>query len=279
MRRLVIAYCVAATSVLVACVDSTGPGLPAGAQRMDPPAIYAEWWRMTEACSARTGDFSDITWYVVPGAHSITSGDARQVQGIWIADNSIVIAGESVRSGPLVRHEMLHGIRKQGSHPRGDFVDRCGGIVACEAGCLHEEQAPEPDPTAMVVDPADMEIEASVWPASASASDPEGYLRLTITVRNPGSQSVIVRLPESGDAGPSASFSFEIEALGWLMDFDERAWAPEVTRFAAGQTRQHVFDFWTAGMVWQWPLAAGAYEFRGAYGERWASPASVTVTP
>lgn len=265
-------------SLLAGCRE-LGPGLPAGAERMDPPPVYAEWWRMTEACSARSGDFSEISWYVVPGARAISSGDTREVQGIWMGNNGIVIAGESVRSGPLVRHEMLHAIRQQGSHPRGDFVDRCGGVVACEKECLDKEKAPHPDPTALVVDTSKMEIEISVWPVIASASDPEGYLRLTVTARNPSSRSVIVRLPESGDAGPSASFSWEIRTRGSTMWLDERAWAPEVTRFGPGETKQHVFDFWTTGTSWQWPLAAGTHEFRGAYGDRWASPVSVTIAP
>lgn len=36
--------------LLGACEIATAP-LPHGAERFDPPAVYAQWWSLTEQCS------------------------------------------------------------------------------------------------------------------------------------------------------------------------------------------------------------------------------------
>lgn len=265
--------------LLAACDALTAPRLPAGAERMEPLPMYAEWWRMTEECSALGGDFSEVLWYSVPGARSISSGDERDKQGIWFPDGRIVLAGESVRSGPLVRHEMLHAIRKHGGHPRADFAGRCGGIVACDDACLTEGTPPRADPNALMVDPSALDISVAVTPQSPSASHMEGYFRMIVSVRNPGARAVIVRLPPSGDAGPPVSFSFEYMRDRYGVSYDERAWTEEVTRFGPGETWRHVFDFWASGIRWNSSMELGTYEFRGAYGDKWTPPVLVTIRP
>src|SRR5688572_23387395 len=57
MRRL---FWMPALLVLAACYDLFYAPLPDGAVRMAPLPVYAEWWRMTEQCSALGGDYSDI---------------------------------------------------------------------------------------------------------------------------------------------------------------------------------------------------------------------------
>jgi hypothetical protein len=272
--RVVSAACISVAG-LVACVDLTGPDLPAGAQRMDPPPYYAEWWRMTEQCSALGGDFERVRWYMVPRVNAFDDGLA----GKYLTNGGIVVAEGHVMDGPVVRHEMLHAIRKRGGHPRGDFVNRCGGIVSCEGSCLREGEAPARDLSATFVLPADMEISASVWPASASARNPDGYLRLTVSVRNPSSRTVIVRLPDPDWDGPPASFGRQVSTRGYVSTRHELALAPEVTHFGPGETRQHVFDFFTQGTDWQAALPPGTVSFRGAYGERWSAFVAASVTP
>lgn len=105
-------------AVLLGCGDPTAPGLPAGAVPMDAPTVYAEWWRLTESCSGLTGDFYAIQWYSVPGVLSFENG----IAGRWLPNGSIVLAGKHERDGPLVRHEMLHALRKRGGHQRDAFV-------------------------------------------------------------------------------------------------------------------------------------------------------------
>ncbi len=57
-RRLVL------LPLLGACAVSDS-GLPAGAERFEPPAVYAKWWALTEQCSRRSGDVRDVSWYRV----------------------------------------------------------------------------------------------------------------------------------------------------------------------------------------------------------------------
>jgi hypothetical protein len=129
--------------MLAGCELITGPRLPENAIRFDPPAVYAEWWRMTEQCSALGGDLSRVAWYVVP-APSVTSADGDEVQGLYLYGDRIVVSQNSMYSGHVVRHEMLHALLKGKGHPRADFVGRCGGVVACSVRCIAEGTAPAP---------------------------------------------------------------------------------------------------------------------------------------
>src|SRR5262245_66253739 len=75
------------------CQSMTDPGLPPGATRLTPPAVFTRWWAMTEACSGRRGDMSTVTWYVVTGSPSISDGHRSDLAGYYsVASNSIVLA-------------------------------------------------------------------------------------------------------------------------------------------------------------------------------------------
>ncbi|HKW09772.1 MAG TPA: hypothetical protein VJO33_05290, partial [Gemmatimonadaceae bacterium] len=53
--------------LLAACRDALSP-FPNDARPLVPtPIQYATWWRMTEACARRSGDFNAIRWYNVLG--------------------------------------------------------------------------------------------------------------------------------------------------------------------------------------------------------------------
>src|SRR5688572_7718188 len=148
--------------VVVACADLLGPRIPTAAVRIDPLPVYTEWWRMTEQCSGRTGDFRRIEWYVMPGVSGFSRGGLKDVQGM-ILDNRIVIAERSLKSGPLVRHEMLHALIGAEGHPRSEFIGRCGLVVACESGCPSELEAPPPPDSASGIVPSVLEVTGSVW--------------------------------------------------------------------------------------------------------------------
>ena len=101
--------------------------LPAGAEAMEAPAIYQDWWGKTEACSKRSGQFSRIEWYVVPGVTTFATDMGPKV-GLWIQNGSrvsIVVAGGYENHEMVVRHEMLHALLRQEGHPTVYFVDRC----------------------------------------------------------------------------------------------------------------------------------------------------------
>jgi len=75
-------------------------------QPFDPLPVYAEWWVQTEACSARSGDFSRISWYTA----STIVGDGAIGRGSWSAPHDIIIV-RGFEDDPLtVQHEMLHDL-------------------------------------------------------------------------------------------------------------------------------------------------------------------------
>ena len=262
---------------LAACDLITGPQLPEGAVRMDPLPVYAEWWRMTEQCAALGGDFDRVAWYVVPGTTSISANGIRDVQGIWLYGDRIVFAASAIRDGQLVRHEILHALLQGKGHPRADFVGRCGGLVACNPRCRAEGRAPTVDSHAAHVTPAAIVVATEVWPDHPAAALLEGYVRFTVTARNPAATAVIVSLPA---VQPVGAVGFQARAMigAWWTQRQEPADAVEKWQFAAGETKRFVFEFWAAGGA---PAAVrltpGDYNFAGAYGNRWATPIPVTI--
>ena len=103
------------------------------------------------------------------------------------------------------------------------------------------------------------------------ASVDVGHFRMVIAARNPTPNPLIVQLPPSGDAGPPASFSYEIRGEGSWRKYDMRADVPEVTRFAAFETKRFIFDFHIGTEGNRYTLPPGTYQFRGGYGEVWAA--------
>jgi hypothetical protein len=263
--------------MLTACELITGPQLPEGAVRMDPLPVYEEWWRMTEQCSALGGDFSRVAWYVVPGASRISVKGIRDVQGIWLYGDRIVFAGNSIRDGQLVRHEMLHALLQGKGHPRADFLGRCGGLVACNERCRAEGKAPSVNTSVPRVTPSAIEVTTSVWPAQPHAGFLEGYVRFTVTARNPADSPVIVSLPVVPTLG-TVGFQARCTAAYWWTQRQEAADAVEHWHFLAGETKRFVFEYWVAGGGAQAAqLNRGDYTMTGAYGTKWATPLTVTI--
>src|SRR5688572_6639568 len=109
---------VAAVIGLAACRSLVDPDLPADARQFAPPAVYARWWAMTEACSGLSGDLSSVSWFVVPGVTTV-SLNGIEVDGYWsLGSNRIVIAEAGMLAGGKVRHEMLHALLQRRGHPR-----------------------------------------------------------------------------------------------------------------------------------------------------------------
>lgn len=270
--------------LLGACDSATGPSLPPGAERFVPPAVYRQWWALTQACSRRSESVDVVSWYVVPGAETILLDDGSPVHGRWDSQgNRIVLAGGSWLYGDLVRHEMLHALLRTGDHPRAQFLGRCAGVVACVERCIADGGPPPPaDPAAVPADPSALEIGVEATPEAPSSGQNGGHFVMVVTARNPSSQSLlIVQLPPSGDAGPSASFSYRIVGEGgggWY--YAVRADVPEVTRFVAGETKRFVFDLRIGAGESRYDLRPGTYRFEGAYGDVWApNPPTVTIAP
>ena len=270
-----------ALPLLEAC-DLTGPALPAGAEHFVPPAVYQQWWQLTEECSGSSGSFTGVLWYRVPGVDVIPLGDGTSVNARWDASgNRIILAGDTEFAGDLVRHEMLHALLRSGGHPRNAFIARCGGVVVCTQECITEAgPAPQPDPAAQLVAPSALEIGVEVTPGAPSSSVNDGNFMMVVTAKNSSASPVIAQLPASGDAGPSGSFGFQIVGnSGWRM-YGVRADVPEVTRFAPLEAKRFIFDFHIGQGETRYYQPPGTFQFMGSYGGVWApNPPTVVVSP
>ena len=132
-----IAFAFAATG---ACRDITlaapaAPELPTGAEVLVPLATYAEWWQATENCAGRHSDMSRISWFTIPNHTSFLYGNSRYDGYWWDGVHWILLAGERVNDGMIVRHEMLHELLGRGDHPPEYFQGRCADLVACVGTC------------------------------------------------------------------------------------------------------------------------------------------------
>jgi hypothetical protein len=126
LKTLVVAG-VPAVSSACAALAPNAVSLPAGAVQIATPAVYREWFQRTEGCSGRTGDFSAVQFYVVPGVETFPTEDGAKV-GEWISDGStqrVIIAGNYRNHEMVVRHELLHTLLRQTGHPDEYFVTRC----------------------------------------------------------------------------------------------------------------------------------------------------------
>ncbi len=276
MRRIAL------LALLSACTTLTDQPLPDGAEPFVPPAIYLRWWDLTQACSGLSGNWSALTWYRVPDVGSIVMSDGTSAQGRWDAvRNRIILAGDVVLAGDLVRHEMLHALLRSPGHPRPEFVTRCRGVVVCTKTCITDAApSPQPDPLALPVRPTALQIAVEITPAAPGAAVNGGNFMMIVTARNAAATPVIVQLPSSGDSGPSASFSSRIVGNSRDTFHDIRAEVPEDAAFAPGEVKRFIFDFHVGAGPTRYELPPGTYRFDGAYGGVWSSGArTVTVSP
>lgn len=268
----------ALVSTIAACSDITA--LPHGSERFDPPPLYQKWWEMTEACSGRTGRLSDIAWYVVPGATTVSEGTG-DFNGIWSpGDNTIVLAGDSRMIGTLVRHEMLHALLYDGGHPRAVFLGTCGGVVACIEECIADAgPPPTPASTTPRVPPDSIDVHIGVDPSTPNGAMLGGWFALTVTAHNPADHAVVVLLPPSGDAGPSGSFRWSLSGQSGAI-YDDRAYDPGVAYFAAGETKRDVFDLFVGATTdGNSDMAPGDYIAVGGYGGHGSASVHVSLAP
>jgi hypothetical protein len=263
MRRSAINLLVLA---LVACRAPTTP-LPSGAERFSPPAVYAEWWGLTEACSGLTGDFSAVAWYRIPNSETVPFGEGGVVNGVWEGDgNRIILGGDDLDEGDLVRHEMLHALLQRGGHPRSMFIGRCRSTVVCTGQCITDGgPAPAPDPSAIAVRPESLKVSVEIVPTAPGGDVKGGYFMMIVSARNPFGVPVIAQLPPSGDAGPSASFGYFIRSGSDTRQYDLRAEVPEDSEFAASETKRMIFDYHVGAGDTRYELPPGVFFFDGGY--------------
>ena len=265
--------------LLGACEIATAP-LPHGAERFDPPAVYAEWWSLTEQCSGITGDLASVTWYRVPGASDLPFNGESSVGGIWYQQgNRIVLAGDQQLAGDLVRHEMLHALLRSANHPRAAFIGGCDGTVVCIGPCVTASNPAPPDPLADSVPPSALDIEIAVTPSAPSSVVNDGNFMMVVTVRNNSSTPVIAVLPQSGDSGPPVLYGYVYSSGSGGVEYDLRLDSPKQTRFAAHETKHLIFDFHVVPIANdnRYEVTPGTHTFAGGYGEVAAAHTQVVV--
>lgn len=102
-------------ALLLALVVVVGCGTPFMAYEAapyTPPPVFQTYWRETELCTGRTGDFAQIQWFVVPSGQLFYRGEV--VSGLWDAPRSIYLTHLIVERLDLyhstVRHEIGHAL-------------------------------------------------------------------------------------------------------------------------------------------------------------------------
>ena len=253
-----------AVVIVVGCRGLTDPPLPPGAVAFAPPPAYARWWAMTEACAGRSGPLEAVTWFVVPGTVEFEFR-GRMVAGYWSAgSNRIVLAGKAQYDGPAVRHEMLHALVRRAGHSSEMFLERCGGVVVCNA-CVADRVAPTPDPNAVVVSSEFLDVSIDVALSDPSPQGGDGFITLTVVARNPAAYPVSVARATPG----MLTFSYELKGE-WENRVRGLAAAshPELTMFAPGETKRHVFDFRIVDDGYGDGIAPGEHTLVGGYGRK-----------
>lgn len=260
--------------LLVTCTFATEPRFPPDAVPLAPMQPYALWWRLTESCSGRTGDLAAVRWYYVPGADTIRVG-GQYYHGFWYGDgNRIVLAEKMVLAGSLVRHEMLHALTRKPRHDRGDFVDACGGIVACAVECASEAGAPAvPDANAPEMPLAELTVALRVDTAGTSIGSNGGWIGLEVSARNPRSTGAWALLTPIEGSPFSATFGYVVECIAACTGPSGSQYEfVEASRFGftANAVRRRLFDR---------QLSPGVYSIRGTFNVDTTTAVTVTVTP
>jgi hypothetical protein len=279
-RRLVdLVHLFMAATLLAACerviVD---PALPSDAVMFNPPPEYTRWWAMTEQCSGRSGSLASITWDFVPHTTDLQL-NGETVTSYWTqASNSIVLADAVRLDGSVVRHEMLHALTRASGHPRGDFLDRCGGVVSCSTKCVADGgDVPKIDAAIPVVPVDSLNVALSLVPSAPSLAIDSGSFTMIISVRNSASHSVVAALPPL-TAGNSPAYSYALKALfAKPITGSRNIVDPSVIVFAAGETKYQYFDFFVGKITSGTTISPAIYDFVGSYGTKAAVLPSITI--
>lgn len=241
-----------------ACQNSVTTPFPDDAVTLVPPVPYARWWALTEQCSGHSGDFASVQWFVVHRP-TIDIGDEAS-DGSWYRDgNRIVVAQPYVLDGGLVRHEMLHALLQDGSHPLDQFTARCGGIVDY-GDALHRAPAfgqIAPDASSPVIDGSTLLISGQVTPDPVSIGLPDSaWVSAAVSVTNPLGVAVWVRIARIDSLNPyGRTFGFEIIRPDSVIDLRGATFfADSLMPFGPHETKTQVFDRQISRQLGTWRL-------------------------
>jgi hypothetical protein len=266
---------------LTTCIVPTAPERPFGAVPLEPPAVYARWWAMTESCSGLTGSLAAVSFWHVPGANSFLRGN-RSVLGYWTtADNQIVLAGNAALDGGNVRHEMLHALLRVAGHSREQFLGKCAGYVDCGVECIADAGPPPPADAAPLVAPRTFEVTVATVPERPSRAVDGGQFTVIVSVRNPQQRQVVARLDTPNDK--AISFQFQLRgtgaAIGSGVTGNEIVLDVSSVTFGPGETKRQLFDLSIGATLAPKRAPPGEYTMLGGYGTQFTFPVPLTVAP
>ncbi len=276
-RTLILAF--AACSVGACHRLRVESPLPATAHRFVAPAIYEKWWAITAECSGTAGSLASVQWFVVPGV-SLFWREGSVVNGFWSRNgNRIVLAEGALDDGAVVRHEMLHALEVDGRHTRRAFIERCGGVVSCMTACVEAaSRSPQGGATLPRVAANTMEIDVTVDPLDPAPTAYDGHFAVTVSVRNPGADSVVVTLPGTEAGVRTPSFRYELSNGTEGITYSLPAPDSGLMVFGPGETRRAVFDFKiSTAFEGMRVLPPGTYSVRGGLGAAWGARRSFTL--
>lgn len=188
------------TLVLLILAACEPPTLPEDARAIRPPARYHALWRSTEACSGLKRDFDGILWFISPT--NARRGDDTYY-GYW-KGLTITLVDNFADDDDLVRHEILHALRRDGKHIE-QFADDCTYLVNCGYECIREQRAPRtwPPPDAPLVSPSVLQLSARVVAPTRRDS---GWTTVLLTAVNPRDEGILVDLGAMVGVGFDCSF-------------------------------------------------------------------------
>jgi hypothetical protein len=276
----------------VSCGHLTDPTLPENALIFNPPAVYAKWWTMVEACSGLSGSLESIQWYSTLGDLRDPNDNDASIAGYWsLAGNRVVLSTSDTIAGGVVRHEMLHALLRSAGHPRSAFLQACGGVVFCGQECVRDAGPPAPPPVGTpMVAPSELEVTSAVSPDGPSSQIDGGLATFTVSVHNPFAHAVVVSLP-SGTGSVPVSYGYAMrESAGGGVTSGDFAFDTGITYFAAGETKRDVIDFFVippdfpsyvgppglgaSGIA----LPPGTYSFQGDFGGKAAAVLTIVLS-
>jgi len=263
---------------ILGCTSLVDPVLDPRAEPFQPPPVYARWWSMVESCSGLQRSMSSMSWYQVPGSESVDV-NGKDVGGYWAPiTNRIILGGQLVLDGALVRHEMLHAlVRQVKGHSREYFLDRCGGVVSCSSGCVADAgPAPKIDSTVPRVTSDALKLGLSILPDPPSSSIDGGVFAISVTATNPNSYAIVI--DSNSNASNDSFFYTLVGPAGGKSSYDG-ALDPSVRYFAPGETKRHYFDFSIGATLGRGTVPPGIYRVYGGYDIRGVAREGVTIGP
>ena len=274
MRRLVV-LAVSFCLLLSACSGFEEPDFPESAIPFAPPPEYRVWWEVLEGCSGHRARFDDIRWFKAPFGD--IRPDGKLAYGVWFARSNRIAVISNWESNALVRHEMLHAILQDGSHPDEFFKQRCGDLVLCGRDCPRAEAPPNAVPVSL----GDLELELEVFPRVPSLARYDGAVSFVLKVRNTTGHNAYIDIrswrTSQCDAGVVVLSEKDQSRSALLCDYVGLGGLPAY--FHGNETRSILLDMRLQHLSGQGPFFAEPLIIGGVLGNNVRHTRRITVLP